>query len=165
MEKARKWIKMQLTLFINQTKAKTKATSNPKKKKNKNPREREKEEMTTAMMIFAAAVTIMALITFPAVEAQTSCVNKLIPCASDLIKTTKPADVCCSSIKEAVEKELSCLCTIYTTPGLLSGFNVTTEQALGLSRRCNVTTDLSACSGKQIYFLRYFILSNQIFMF
>ncbi|KAL1187690.1 Non-specific lipid transfer protein GPI-anchored 7 [Cardamine amara subsp. amara] len=104
--------------------------------------------MTTAMMIiFTTAMTMMALILMPAVEAQTECVSKLIPCASDLKTTTKPSVDCCSSIKEAVEKELKCLCTIYTTPGLLSQFNVTTAQALGLSTRCNVTTDLSSCSG------------------
>ncbi|KAL9310431.1 putative bifunctional inhibitor/plant lipid transfer protein/seed storage helical [Arabidopsis thaliana] len=104
--------------------------------------------MTKTMMIFAAAMTAMALVLVPTIEAQTECVSKLVPCFNDLNTTTTPVKECCDSIKEAVEKELTCLCTIYTSPGLLAQFNVTTEKALGLSRRCNVTTDLSACTAK-----------------
>ncbi|KAJ0258032.1 Non-specific lipid transfer protein GPI-anchored 7 [Hirschfeldia incana] len=103
----------------------------------------------TGSMIFAAAMTAMVMVTLPGVEAQappTTCVSKLVPCFSALTTTTRPPKDCCDSIKEAVEKELTCLCTVYNTPGLLSSFNVTTQQALNLSRRCDVTTDLSACS-------------------
>ncbi|XP_010533756.1 PREDICTED: LOW QUALITY PROTEIN: uncharacterized protein LOC104809448 [Tarenaya hassleriana] len=67
----------------------------------------------------------------PVAEAQTECVSKLVPCYSFLNTTTKPSEDCCSSIKDAVEKDLSCLCTIY-------GAN--------LSRRCGVPADLSACN-------------------
>lgn len=103
---------------------------------------------TATTMIFAAAITAIALISLPAVESQTTtCVSKLVPCFSALNTTTTPPKVCCDSIKEAVEKELSCLCTVYTT-GLLAQFNVSTTQALNLSDRCGVKTDLSACSGK-----------------
>ncbi|CAN6971254.1 hypothetical protein IGI04_034345 [Brassica rapa subsp. trilocularis] len=106
--------------------------------------------MATATMIFAAAMTAMILVSLQQVEAQPAtmtCVNKLVPCFSALTTTTKPPKDCCDSIKEAVEDELPCLCTVYNTPGLLSQFNVSTAQALNLSRRCDVTTDLSACSG------------------
>lgn len=108
-----------------------------------------KKKMATATMIFAAAMTAMILVSLQQVEAQpaTTCVNKLVPCFSALTTTTKPPKDCCDSIKEAVEDELPCLCTVYNTPGLLSQFNVSTAQALNLSRRCDVTTDLSACSG------------------
>ncbi|CAH2048062.1 unnamed protein product [Thlaspi arvense] len=104
---------------------------------------------TATMMIFAAAMTAIALISLPEAEAQaaTTCVNKLVPCFNALNTTTRPPKDCCDSIKEAVEKELTCLCTIYTTPGLLSQFNVNASQALDISRRCDVDTDLSACSG------------------
>ncbi|CAN8245274.1 unnamed protein product [Cochlearia groenlandica] len=106
---------------------------------------------STATMIFAAAMmTSLAFLSIPkAVEAQaaTTCVSKLVPCFSALTTTTRPSKVCCDSIKEAVEKELTCLCTVYTTPGLLSQFNVTTAQALNISRRCDIDTDLSSCSG------------------
>ncbi|CAA7034181.1 unnamed protein product [Microthlaspi erraticum] len=103
---------------------------------------------STSTMIFAAAMTAIAFISLPAVEAQasTSCVSKLVPCFSALNTTTKPSKDCCDSIKEAVEKELSCLCNIYNTPGLLSQFNVNASQALNLSRRCDVDTDLTSCS-------------------
>lgn len=104
---------------------------------------------STATTIFAVAMTVIAFISLPAVEAQasTSCVSKLVPCFGALNTTTKPSKDCCDSIKEAVEKELSCLCNIYNTPGLLSQFNVNASQALNLSRRCDVDTDLSSCSG------------------
>ncbi|KAJ0265754.1 Non-specific lipid transfer protein GPI-anchored 7 [Hirschfeldia incana] len=104
---------------------------------------------STATMIFAAAMTAIVLVALPEVEAQTAttCVNKLVPCFSALTTTTRPPKDCCDSIKEAVKDELPCLCTVYNTPGLLSTFNVTTAQALNLSRRCDVTTDLSACPG------------------
>ncbi|CAE5963653.1 unnamed protein product [Arabidopsis arenosa] len=100
--------------------------------------------MTTTMMIFTAA---MVLVTVPAVEAQSECVSKIVPCFRFMDTKTKPSTDCCNSIKEAVEKDFSCLCTIYNTPGLLSQFNITTDQALSLNRRCGVNTDLSACSG------------------
>nr|VDD29506.1 unnamed protein product [Brassica oleracea] len=114
--------------------------------------------MATATMIFAAAMTAMILVSLQQVEAQpaTTCVNKLVPCFSALTTTTKPPKDCCDSIKEAVEDELPCLCTVYNTPGLLSQFNVSTAQALNLSRRCDVTTDLSACSVIRIMFLFIF---------
>ncbi|KAF8066086.1 hypothetical protein N665_1162s0011 [Sinapis alba] len=99
---------------------------------------------STATMIFAAAMFIVALAEVKAQEA-TTCVSKLVPCFSALTTTTRPPNECCDSIKEAVKDELPCLCTVYNTPGLLSSFNVTTAQALNLSRRCGVTTDLSAC--------------------
>ncbi|CAH8257695.1 unnamed protein product [Arabidopsis lyrata] len=100
--------------------------------------------MTTAMMIFTAA---MVLVTVPAVEAQSECVSKIVPCFRFMDTKTKPSRDCCNSIKEAVEKDFSCLCTIYNTPGLLAQFNITTDQALSLNRRCGVNTDLSACFG------------------
>ncbi|VVA98404.1 unnamed protein product [Arabis nemorensis] len=97
-------------------------------------------------MIFAAAITAIALISLPAaVESQTTCVSKLVPCFDALKTTTTPSKECCDSIKEAVKDELPCLCTVYKTPGLLAQFNVTTTQALSISARCGVNTDLSAC--------------------
>ncbi|KAG7589622.1 Protein kinase-like domain superfamily [Arabidopsis suecica] len=102
--------------------------------------------ITTMMMIFTAA---MVLVTVRTVEAQSECVSKIVPCFRFMDTKTKPSTDCCNSIKEAVEKDFSCLCTIYNTPGLLAQFNITTDQALSLNRRCGVNTDLSACSGSE----------------
>uniref|UniRef100_A0A0D3E4P0 Bifunctional inhibitor/plant lipid transfer protein/seed storage helical domain-containing protein n=1 Tax=Brassica oleracea var. oleracea TaxID=109376 RepID=A0A0D3E4P0_BRAOL len=120
--------------------------------------------MATATMIFAAAMTAMILVSLQQVEAQpaTTCVNKLVPCFSALTTTTKPPKDCCDSIKEAVEDELPCLCTVYNTPGLLSQFNVSTAQALNLSRRCDVTTDLSACSVLELHRQKLLYLLQEI---
>lgn len=153
-------------LFKTEQKQNQKPQETPNlKEQNKNTdlRKKKREEMvrfSTATMIFAAAMTAMVLVSLPEVEAQTAttCVNKLVPCFSALTTTTRPPKECCDSIKEAVKDELQCLCTVYNTPGLLSGFNVSTAQALNLSRRCDVTTDLSACSGTFFRSLRFFFL-------
>ncbi|KAJ8764209.1 hypothetical protein K2173_005389 [Erythroxylum novogranatense] len=75
-----------------------------------------------------------------------SCAEKLIPCAAYLNGTTKPPSSCCDPIKEAVEKDLPCLCSLYNTPGLLQGFGVNVTQALALTQRCGTKADTSACS-------------------
>ncbi|KAE8055981.1 hypothetical protein FH972_012784 [Carpinus fangiana] len=78
--------------------------------------------------------------------AQTAtCAQNLIPCV-DYINSSTPAANCCSSIKEAVDTQLGCLCGLYTSPGLLKSFGITVDQALNLSRACGVTTDLNKCN-------------------
>ncbi|XP_062146643.1 non-specific lipid transfer protein GPI-anchored 7-like [Alnus glutinosa] len=79
-------------------------------------------------------------------EAQSAtCAQSLIPCANYINSTSPPAN-CCSSIKDAVDTQLSCLCGLYTSPGLLQSFGVTVEQALKLSKACGVDTDLTKCN-------------------
>ncbi|KAK4843621.1 hypothetical protein QYF36_010693 [Acer negundo] len=76
-----------------------------------------------------------------------SCSSKLTKCAVFISNTTsKPDTSCCNSIKDAVANDLSCLCTLYTTPGLLASFNINVADALRVSRDCNVNTDLSTCN-------------------
>lgn len=97
---------------------------------------------TTAMAVIAVAmVLVMAA---KAQETQT-CISKLADCAGSLNKT-KPDQSCCTSIKDAVTTELPCLCNVFNTPGLLSSFGVTVEQALNLTKACGVPTDLSQCN-------------------
>lgn len=79
-------------------------------------------------------------------QAQYDCASKLVDCYKFINSTTKPDNDCCSSIKNAVNTQLKCLCTLYTTPGLLQSFNITLDQALNLSAECNASTDLSACN-------------------
>ncbi|XP_059444538.1 non-specific lipid transfer protein GPI-anchored 7-like [Corylus avellana] len=74
-----------------------------------------------------------------------SCAQNLIPCAA-YINSSTPAANCCTSIKDAVDTQLDCLCGLYTSPGLLQSFGITVQQALNLSRNCNVTTDITKCS-------------------
>ncbi|KAH7549566.1 hypothetical protein ACOSP7_025583 [Xanthoceras sorbifolium] len=105
-----------------------------------------KKFVSTAMAVFVVVVMATASLT----EAQQqipSCATKLAQCADFITNSTiKPDTACCNSIKDAVTNDLSCLCTLYTTPGLLASFNINVTDALRVSRDCNVNTDLSVCN-------------------
>ncbi|XP_050229331.1 non-specific lipid transfer protein GPI-anchored 7 [Mercurialis annua] len=101
--------------------------------------------MSTAVMT-VAILFIATTITITEAQSTATCAQKLVPCGEYLNTTTTPPNTCCSSIKEAVEKELTCLCNLYNTPGLLESFGVNVTQAIALTRRCSVNADLSACS-------------------
>ncbi|KAJ9147766.1 hypothetical protein P3X46_029889 [Hevea brasiliensis] len=75
-----------------------------------------------------------------------SCAQKLIPCGEYLNTTTTPPETCCGSIREAIKNDLSCLCNLYNTPGLLQSINVNVSQAIALTKRCGVNADLTACN-------------------
>ncbi|KAF5478446.1 hypothetical protein F2P56_005005 [Juglans regia] len=98
----------------------------------------------TMMLVFMVGMTTLA-------EAQdsanTSCAQKLVPCSSSINSNSTPAANCCSSIQDAVINQLTCLCNLYSAPGLLQSFGITVEEALRISRACNVNTDLSKCNG------------------
>ncbi|MED6133969.1 hypothetical protein PIB30_117016 [Stylosanthes scabra] len=74
----------------------------------------------------------------------TSCASNLVPCANYL-NSTKPPSSCCTPLKETVEKQLTCLCNLFYTPGLLESFHINVTQALELSRRCGITQGISSC--------------------
>ncbi|KAG6636990.1 non-specific lipid transfer protein GPI-anchored 7-like [Carya illinoinensis] len=97
----------------------------------------------TMMLVFMVGMTTLA-------EAQnsgnTSCAQNLIPCASSINSTSPPAANCCSSIKDAVTNQLTCLCNLYNAPGVLQSFGITVAEALRISRACNVNTDLTKCN-------------------
>ena len=123
-----------------------------KKKKKKKKKEKEKTmAVHNKATLMVMAVIAVAIASTSLTDAQNipSCASKLVPCASFLNSTTKPNAECCNSIKEAVANELPCLCTLYNTPGLLSSFNVSVEDALRLTRNCNVPSDLSSCKSEQ----------------
>jgi hypothetical protein len=98
-------------------------------------------------------IVVLSVVGFASLAgAQTAtCAQNLIPCAN-YINSSTPAANCCSSIKDAVNTQLECLCGLYTSPGLLPSLGITLEQALNLSRACGVTTDLSKCNGIFFFF-------------
>jgi hypothetical protein len=111
-------------------------------------------------------LVVVSLVGFTSLaEAQAAtCAQNLIPCANYINSPSPPAN-CCSSIKDAVDTQLSCLCGLYTSPGLLQSFNITVDQALKLSKACGVDTDLTKCNGtySSFYLLITFVLSlNQL---
>ncbi|KAK4260452.1 hypothetical protein QN277_003562 [Acacia crassicarpa] len=100
----------------------------------------------TLLIAVAVAVTVAT----NSVEAQNgvpSCAQQLIPCVNYINSTTTPPTSCCDPIKQTVQTQLPCLCNLYTTPGLLESFGINVTQAVDLSRRCGVHTDLSQCKG------------------
>lgn len=99
-------------------------------------------------------VVVLAL-TMSLAEAQSgttgTCAQELIPCMDYLNTTGTPPSSCCDPLKRTVENELACLCNLFYTPGLLQNFNISIDNALGLSRRCGVTSDLTSCNGTYIF--------------
>lgn len=112
---------------------------------------------TTAMQqnaarLLAAAVACLALALAPSSDAQgtavPSCAAKLVPCTGYLnsTSTAAPAAACCGPLREAAANETACLCAMLLNRAALRAFGVAPEQGLVLARRCNVTTDASACA-------------------
>ncbi|KAK7264418.1 hypothetical protein RJT34_32027 [Clitoria ternatea] len=96
-----------------------------------------------------APLMLMLMVLVSIAEAQSggsfpSCAQDLVPCANYLNSTSPPSS-CCNPLKQTVNTQLKCLCDLFYTPGLLQGFNISVDQALQLSRRCGVTSDLSNC--------------------
>ncbi|XP_057753066.1 non-specific lipid transfer protein GPI-anchored 7-like [Arachis stenosperma] len=73
-----------------------------------------------------------------------SCASQLIPCA-DYLNSTKPPSSCCTPLKQTVATQLTCLCNLFNTPGLLESFHINVTQALELSRNCGITQGISSC--------------------
>ncbi|KAK4843781.1 hypothetical protein QYF36_012556 [Acer negundo] len=104
-----------------------------------------KKFWSTVMVVFV--VVVMATTRLTEAQQIPSCASKLTQCAVFITNaTSKPDTSCCNSIKNAVTNELPCLCTLYTTPGLLATLKINVTDALRVSHDCNVNTDLSTCA-------------------
>lgn len=119
----------------------------PSQKKIKKKKKKGKRIPSMAVLNKSIFISLAVLaVVLGSAQAQYDCASKLVDCYKFINSTTKPDNDCCSSIKNAVNTQLKCLCTLYTTPGLLQSFNITLNQALNLSAECNASTDLSACN-------------------
>ncbi|WOG86233.1 hypothetical protein DCAR_0205434 [Daucus carota subsp. sativus] len=94
--------------------------------------------------VAVALLVVMAVMTAEGQDIP-SCASGLVPCADYLNATSKPPASCCDPIKEAVTKQLPCLCNLYNTPGLLKSFGINVTQAVRLPTLCGVPGDL--CQG------------------
>ena len=72
------------------------------------------------------------------------CLSKLMPCAA-FIKSPNPPATCCIPLKDAIDKEVDCLCSLFNNQEILKTFNVTQDDALKLPKNCGADTDLSKC--------------------
>lgn len=112
------------------------------------------------MLSWLITAAIMAvLLSATTTEAQTpSCASKLVSCAPYLNSTSKPPGSCCDPLKEAVTKDLPCLCKLYENPNLLPSLGINVTQVIALVKNCDIPADLTDCKGR-IFFLiqiRYF---------
>ncbi|CAN7130214.1 non-specific lipid-transfer protein [Brassica rapa] len=76
-----------------------------------------------------------------------ACMQKLMPCQNYIhaVNPAPPAS-CCGPMKEIVEKDSKCLCTVFNNPELLKSLNLTKENALDLPKACGVNPDVSICT-------------------
>jgi len=101
-------------------------------------------KMLTAVVV-VAVLSVGGLIGQTGAQDPMTCASKLVACQAFLNTTTTPPESCCGPIKEAVKTDLLCLCNLYNDPTVFSSLNINVTQAVQLSRRCGVTTDLSNC--------------------
>jgi hypothetical protein len=110
-----------------------------------------------AMRMAAAAVALVAVmgVLAPRAAAQTpNCAEKLIPCSPYMNTTGTPPDTCCGPLKDAVQNDLKCLCDLYASPEIFKAFNISLDQALGLSKRCGLSDTTAACKGNSTSILK-----------
>ncbi|KAK1378281.1 lipid transfer-like protein VAS [Heracleum sosnowskyi] len=94
-----------------------------------------------------AVALVIAMTAITLTEAQDpSCGAALVPCSGYLNATMKPPASCCDPLKEAVDKQLSCLCNLYNSPDLLKSLGINVTQALRLPTLCGVADNL--CQGQ-----------------
>ncbi|KAF8111334.1 hypothetical protein N665_0076s0310 [Sinapis alba] len=76
-----------------------------------------------------------------------ACMQKLMPCQKYIHAVNPPPPAsCCGPMKEMVEKESQCLCSVFNNPALLKTFNLTKENALDLPKACGANPDVSICT-------------------
>ena len=81
-------------------------------------------------------------------QAQQDCAQDLIPCGAYLNNTAQPSTNCCTAIKNTVATKLPCLCSLYTTPGLLEQLGGNITSALRIATACGVDSlDVNKCKG------------------
>ncbi|RWR89280.1 lipid transfer-like protein VAS [Cinnamomum micranthum f. kanehirae] len=72
------------------------------------------------------------------------CIGKLLPCTSYL-NSTAPPESCCNPMKEAFEKEISCLCGLYNSRESFKSLGLNITQILELPKHCGINYNLNAC--------------------
>lgn len=95
----------------------------------------------------------LALILAPPgeVEAQTSqtCAAELVPCGQYLnMATGTPPETCCTPLRNAVQNELDCLCSILNDPSVARAFNISLQSATRIAMACGVN-NLNGCTTGQ----------------
>ncbi|CAH8357266.1 unnamed protein product [Eruca vesicaria subsp. sativa] len=74
------------------------------------------------------------------------CIQKLVPCQPYLHSVIPPPPAsCCMPLKEIVETDLNCLCSVFNNVDMLRSLNLTKQNALVLPKACGANADVSQC--------------------
>lgn len=111
-------------------------------------------------MVMVAIVVVVVTGSIKLSEGQDipACTTNVLPCIDFLNLTTKPPASCCDPLSQAVVKELTCLCNLYTTPSFFESYSINFTLAIRLPSLCGISTDLTTCIGT--YSITYLIHLN-----
>lgn len=129
-------------------------------------RKREKEMACSigkgsGFVAMALVVALVSLMGTNGVAGQQlpGCIGKLLPCSSYL-NSTAPPESCCNPLREAFEKEVSCLCGLYNGRESYKSLGINITQILQLPKYCGINYDLSTCNTQGIYHITNLLLYN-----
>ncbi|CAL9029547.1 unnamed protein product [Prunus brigantina] len=99
------------------------------------------------MLAMAMAVVVLSMTSCfgQSNETTPACAQDLVPCADYLSNTNPPSATCCTSIKQTVATQFSCLCGLFFTPGLLEIYGGNTTSGLRIATACGETMDVNKC--------------------
>ncbi|XP_010459441.1 PREDICTED: protein YLS3-like [Camelina sativa] len=74
------------------------------------------------------------------------CIQKLMPCQPYLHSVSPPPPPsCCMPLREIVDSDVMCLCSVFNNVDMLKSLNLTKENALVLPNACGAKADVSQC--------------------
>lgn len=103
--------------------------------------------MNFRMMMVALVVVVMGSIRVSEGQDLPACATNVVPCMDFLNLTTRPPASCCDPLSQAVVRQLSCLCNLYTTPSFFESYSINFTLAIRLPSLCGISTDLTTCIG------------------
>ncbi|KAK4742866.1 hypothetical protein SAY87_000867 [Trapa incisa] len=77
--------------------------------------------------------------------ADTSCLQKLLPC-KDYVKSPSPPLSCCDPLKSIISTDTQCLCKTFNDHDSLKSLGITQDDALALAKTCGANVDVSVCN-------------------
>ncbi|KAJ8635811.1 hypothetical protein MRB53_010078 [Persea americana] len=105
-------------------------------------------EMESKLLIAAILISSWVSGAFSEGVSDPSCVTSLLPCQPYLKGDVKPSPQCCLNLKDAVNKDLPCLCNVLSNEAILKEFNVTKQEAMAFPSKCGIKTpDCSSTNG------------------
>ncbi|XP_010537503.1 PREDICTED: protein YLS3 [Tarenaya hassleriana] len=73
------------------------------------------------------------------------CIQRLMPCQPYIHSQNPPPPTCCVPLKEILDNDVTCLCSVFNNPDMLRSLNLTKSNALDLPKACGADADVSRC--------------------